>query len=947
MSEGRAGTPDDESCLDEWLERALALPPAGQQALLRSVAAISAPLHERLARRLADATSSDGFLDRSPLRASAPPDEGAEPQASDPPSVQRVGPYRLVRRLGVGGMGEVWYAHREDGHFRQSVALKLMLPGAASDVERFRREREILAALDHPGIARLVDGGIAGDGRPWMAVEYVEGEDLIRWCSARRAGLSERLTLFLQVCDAVSYAHSRLVVHRDLKPANVLVARDGCVKLLDFGIAKLLDADPGDDATRTARLSVAYAAPEQLRGEPVTTATDVFALGVMLYQLLTGRLPWSSDAPVLGDALPRLLGEEPLPARRATDGHVDARLLRGDLEAMLAKALRVDPSARYVGANEFAEDVRRHLRHEPVRARDGARAYVARRFLRRHWLPVSALAGAFVALAAGLGGTVWQAHRAQVESARAAATRDFLVRVFEASDPRVAQDRPRGQVTARELLDASVSRIDSEFAADPDTHLELLGTAAAIYRELGEQDRYENLHRRHYELVRRIYGETHPLAIGDRLDDVDQAVGRHEVAAALTALDALDPLIRSAGLDLSATRARWWLLRGQALLPDSSRVDDQRTALRTAAEMYASVAPRDPGRVTALADLGTTYSNSLDFVNGRKWTKAAIDVASTVPARNDAELSTLYGNLGLIAMNLGDLAGAEDAYARSDEVIRRTYGEDYPQHWTRAATRARVAHLAGNRERAMAMFGVLLATVRDRQEHEAMVVRELYAGCLAAEGRPAEAIPLLEAVERAYAGAGPARLYDFDLPRVRLVLGDAYERAGRVEEARRSLEVSLSWRAEHDPATSQAVLASRERWGRFLLARGELSEAAAQFDEVVARDGGRRLAHTALARAGRARVELARGRLDAALRESEIAVDVIDHVQGFRDVRMQPYVWFTRAEVLRRAGDFPAARALASRALELSRRYDAPGAASVRDLEAFVAATGRDASERR
>lgn len=933
---------DDEERLDEWLEQALALPPCEHAAFIARVTVGRASARERLARRLADAVSTAGFMDRSPLATTGPavlPRPGAEATGASPG--RTVGRFRLERRIGAGGMGEVWLAHRDDGQFRQTVAIKLMLPGTASSEERFRNERQILAALDHPGIAHLCDGGVTDDGRPWMAVEYVEGRDLLAWCEAHGADLQRRLELFLQVCDAVSYAHSRLVVHRDLKPGNVLVTAGGCVKLLDFGIAKLLAPDSAGAATRTAQLSLAYAAPEQLRGELVTTATDVFALGVTLYQMLTGRLPWSSEAPGLGHALPRLLGELPLPASRATDGRVPARSLRTDIDAILAKALRADPAARYTDARELADDVRRHLRHEPVRAREGARAYVARRFLRRHWLPATAVISAFLAMTAGLGGVAWQAHRAERESARARATRDFLVRVFEASDPRVAQDRPRGQVSARELLDANVSRIDTDFSADPETRLELLGVAAAIYRELDEEERYEHLHRRHYELARRTYGDAHPVVLGDRLDDVDRAIVRHQWAGALRALDGLDVAIRAADLDRSATRARWWLLRGQALLPDSARSAEQRYALRRSADLYAAVAPLDPARVTALADLGTSYTNILDPANGRRWTEAAIGVAQGLPRRNDSELATLYGNLGMIAMNLGDLVAAEQAYGQSADVIRRTYGEGHPDHWGRAAYRARAAHLGGDRARALPMFRELLERVDGSQQYTAMLVREVYGGCLAAEGRALEALAYLEAAERAFSGDHRDHQYDFDLPRVRLELGDAYEKAGRIDDARRTLNAALAWRAAHSPRQSQPLLAARERWGRFLLDRGDLSGAAAQFDEVVAQDGGRRLAHTALALAGRTRIAIARGELGTALRESAAAMDGIEHMNGFRDVRMQPYVWLARAEALRHAGDLDGSGALAARALEASQRYDAPGATSIRDAEAAIAAAAR------
>lgn len=938
MSDQGPSPSEDPSHLDAWLDAALALPRDRRDAYLKEVAAGREDLRQRLARLLEDAESTGGFLDRSPL-ATTPPGVLPRPDETRSLTGQVIGPYRLARRIGAGGMGEVWLAERDDGHFEQQVALKLMLPGATSSEERFRNERQILAALDHPGIARLYDGGIAVDGRPWMAVEYIAGDDLITYCDAGRADLAQRLQLFLQMCDAVSYAHSRLVVHRDLKPGNVLVTSEGQVKLLDFGIAKLLAGGTTADATRTTQLSLAYAAPEQLRGELVTTATDVFALGITLYQLLTGRLPWEGHPSGLGHALPRLLGETPLPPSRATDGRVAARALRGDLDAILAKALRADPGDRYPDAREFASDIRRLLQHEPVRARAGAGAYVARRFLRRHWLPVSAACAAVLALAIGLGGFAWQAQRAEREAQRAQATRDFLLRVFEASDPRIAQDRPRGQITARELLDANVSRIDTEFSSDPDTRLELLGVAADIYRELGEDERYAHLHQRHYELARRTYGEASAIALNDRLDDVDRQILRHADADALQLLGELDGLIRDSGLERSATRARWWLLHGQAQIADSNRATEAQADLRRSAELYADVAPLDPARVTALADIGTTYVNQLDFANGRRATEAAIAASRALPRRNDSELATLYGNLGLLEMQAGNLGAAERAYAASSAVIRSTYGEAHPDNWARAALSARAAHLGGDRVRALSTFRDVLRWIGDRHEYTAEYAREIYGGCLAAEGRAADALPFLEEAEQSYRRGGVSVAYDFDLPRIHLLLGDVYAQLGRVDAARSALDDALHWRVEHSPPTSQPLLAVRERMGRLLLEQGNLDGANSQFEEVIARDEGRHLAHTALALAGRARVALARADLAMALRDSESAVDAIEHAQGFHDVRMRPYVWLVRAGILSQAGRRDEARAFALRALAASQRYDAPGAKSIQQAEAAVAAS--------
>ncbi len=918
-----------EANIEELLDAALDLAPRDREAFVRRSCADPAQ-QARLLAMLSAATSSDGFLDRPALRAAEPVDNYVALASAG----RVIGAYTLGKRLGSGGMGEVWLAERTQGDFDQRVALKLMLPGADAALERFKSERQILARLEHPGIARLYDGGVTEEGWPWMAMEFVDGEDLLSWCERSQATLAQRLDLFLQICDAVAYAHSHLVVHRDLKPANIFVTAAGRVKLLDFGIAKLLEREPRADATQTAVLSPAYGAPEQLDGGAITTATDVFALGVTFYQLLSNRLPWPIERAPLGAALMRVVGGLPPapPSRVATSGF--AHELRGDLDAIVAKALRVDPAARYPDARAFADDLRRYVRGEPVQARVGARAYVAGKFLRRHWIPVTATAIVILALVGGLAGVAWQAERAEREAARATAAKDFLIDIFKASDPRIARDKPRGEITARELLDASVARIEQEFANDPETQIELFGVAAQIFRELGEDTRYDSLQRRYLAKARQHYGDRHPVVIGALLDQAIAQKERLDSDSALEQLDAIDALIRAAHLDHSELRAYWWLTRAQALFNDSSRVEEQRDALRRALDLFAELAPHSPARVTALADLGTSYSNRLEHAAARRYLEEAIALSETVSDRNDAELATINGNLGLIAMNMGDFAAADEAYARAAQIMRRTYSESHHRSWVPASMRARVAHLGGNREHAIALFDALFREIpKESTHHDAVEAREWYAGCLAAEGRPREAIPLLEAAEQFYQ---TTQMYDFQLPRARAVLGDAYDRAGRIADAERTLKSSLGQRVADGAPGAQPVLAIRERWGRFLLDQGRIDEAQVQFEEVLRNADGRKLSHVALAHADLARVALARRDIQAAFTASSRAMELWKEVIGFRDMRMGPQIWLIHSDVLLQSGDVIAAREWARKALEARLSYDAPESESIVQARAAV-----------
>ncbi|CAN5221654.1 hypothetical protein BH24PSE2_BH24PSE2_23710 [soil metagenome] len=346
---------------------------------------------------------------------------------------QQVGPYRLLREVGWGGMGTVYEAVRADEEYRKTVAIKVIRRGMDTDlVRRFRHERQILAGLEHPNIARLLDGGMTADGRPYFAMEYVQGQAIDEYCKARSLPVRERLALFLEVCEAVQYAHRNLVVHRDLKPRNILVTETGQPKLLDFGIAKLLG--PADEeAAKLTRagdhvLTPEYAAPEQVRGEPVTTVSDVYSLGVVLYELLAGHPPYQLKGRPLPEILRTITEDEPVSpsamiGQRAVDTNGGASRLRrqlaGDLDSIVMMAIRKEPERRYVTVDQFGKDLRRYLQNRPVLARPDTTFYRVRKFVRRHAAGVTAAALVLVTLAGGIVATASQARRAETERALA------------------------------------------------------------------------------------------------------------------------------------------------------------------------------------------------------------------------------------------------------------------------------------------------------------------------------------------------------------------------------------------------------------------------------------------------------------------------------------------------------------------------------------------------
>jgi serine/threonine-protein kinase len=412
---------------------------------------------------------------------------------------ERVGPYRVLREAGRGGMATVYLAERDDPQLQQRVAIKVLRDAAANHwlVRRFIHERQILASLDHPGIARLFDGGITDDGLPWFAMEYVEGEPITRYCNRRGLDVDARLRLFLQVCDAVQYAHRNLVVHRDLKPSNILVTQGdslGRAKLLDFGIARLLAPEPAAAGlTRTGLLPLTpeYASPEQLRGESVSIASDVYQLGVLLYELLTGQRPHRLAGQPIHEVL-RIVSEE-IPeqpslvvSRVKTPGAGPrARLrrrLRGDLDNIVLMALRASPDRRYASAERLADDVRRHLRGEPVSARPDTVVYLAGKFIRRHRAGVALAALVFVLLATLAVAMAVQANRIAQERDRAKQATAFLVNLFGAFEPLEARGPT---VTVPAVLRYGLERARTELADQPLLRATVLDVTANVYELQG------------------------------------------------------------------------------------------------------------------------------------------------------------------------------------------------------------------------------------------------------------------------------------------------------------------------------------------------------------------------------------------------------------------------------------------------------------------------------
>ena len=894
------------------------------------------------------ATLAPEFLQSMPIDTSA----------SEFTQGQHIGPYLLQTKLGSGGMGEVWLSSRGDGTLKRQVALKLPHSHILAGVQRrrFERERDILATLSHPNIAQLYDAGVADSKHPYLAMEWVDGTDINDHCREAKLPLNERLHLFLQVLDAVGYAHGRFIAHRDLKPSNILVTREERVKLLDFGIAKLLGGDTEIGATQLTRVGVAmatpgYAAPEQLRGDPITAAVDIYALGVVLHELLTGTRPHrelrkSNDPSDLPRASSRIEA-----GHAATVGGVEHKALRreisGDLDAMIAKALETDPAQRYSSAEAFAQDIRNSLRHRPISARRLSAARLTLMFVRRHWVGVAMSATLLLAIIGGSAGIAWQAVRAEREAQRATTIKDFLIGVFRASDPRIAADKPRGEITARELLDASTNQIETGFAQQPETQIELLGVTADIYRELDETKRSTALYERETGLATKYLGTANAHVIDGLLGQAYNADADGDDALALQLLARADPLIRQAHLDKTAIRARWLLMRGEALMDDAQKGDEAQKSLEAAAALFKGVAPQDPRYPDALMDLGSLFVDRFQFAPSVGYFRQAI--AAVQPyAQWEGNSLLAYLGLALALKRLGDFDGAGAAFARAMDIATHTYGRNSHNYWMVTSDWAQFRYQRGERQVSLDDFEALVRSLPDiragfRNATDALETAQVlrkYGSCLATDGQGARSVQLLEQARELLMKSAQ---HPVDIAVLEFDLGKAYDAGGSVIDAHDAFLAAIKkFKALNAPASQLA--AAHERSGRLLLKQSDAIGAESEFNEALHLSRGHISESAVYAQAGLAAIATLRGDAGTALDASNHAIDQLDHIEGDYDVRIEPYVWGIRARALLLAGDYKAARALAQRARDATLLYYAPGSAAIIDADSALQASSNRAS---
>jgi hypothetical protein len=914
--------PEDWPRFSALLDQGLALTHAGLATWFAELRGEDARLAPFLAGVLlgADNAETASFLRETALAA-----EDFSPDC-------RIGPYTLVTRIGAGGMGEVWRAARADDGPQREVALKLPhaeLLGPAYK-RRFARERDVLAALSHPNIAQLYEAGSSADGHPYLALELVDGMPVTAYCRAHKVTLVQRIGLLRQMLAGLSYAHQRLIVHRDIKPANVLVTPDGRVKLLDFGIAKLLGPETGGDAllTQTARAATpAYAPPEQSAGGVITVAADIYSAGVLLFELCTGARPFAHAPPA--EAAPLASSRADAKAAGMDDVRDLPRQLRGDLDAIIACALSPDPAARYVAATAFDDDLERWQRGLPVRARRIGWLTHSQKFVRRNRLGVALGAVLALSLAGGTAGIAWQAQRAKAEAARATAIKDFMIGLFAAGDPHAGAKHP-DEMTARELLDRGADRAEKAFANDVPAKIELFATLGQIYDNF-DNDRAIRLWSQRLALARQFYGDDDPEVLRYSLDFVEGLTQSADYEAARTALDPIRPqIMRHFGAG-SLEWARWLALRTDAIRNLHGARDEMNRNLATAVAIFGRHQFDKSESSTISAYMSSLYLLVLQQAAAEHFEKA-LDLTRTMqgmlvrftPDDPLQRLDYLY-TMAILIEQQGRLDAADGLYDTIELQSAHLVGRESQMFQWALVHRALLAAFRGERDRAQALFDTI------KTDHG--LARRSHAAYLVTIGRGAEAVAPLQAS----LAAVRQRAQDEDTERhIEASLGEALAQAGRIAEARDMLRTArdafLRWGV---PGTA-ATLGAEERWANFLLGQGETAAAVAEFRAVLAQSQGAPSAPAARAAAGLAQAALASGDTHSADACSANAMRLLEATTQEYDVRARIDVWIARAEVLRALGRTAEAGALAARASAAADAEDAPGCLQLARVRAFI-----------
>jgi eukaryotic-like serine/threonine-protein kinase len=848
--------PEDWKQMFELLDTALDLPPAERDCWVDTLDGNHARLKPALRELLRKHAASDTFLRDLPQFTSV---AGIDTSPlSMPEPGHQIGSYRLIRELGRGGMGSVWLAERADGAFKRAVALKLphvtWIGGLA---ERMARERDILATLEHPNIARLYDAGVDEFGRPFMAMEYVEGQSIDRYCAQRHSSIDQILLLILQVARAVAHAHARLVVHRDLKPGNILVTGDGSVRLLDFGVAKLLENRAGEQTQFAARaFTPEYAAPEQISGAPVGTATDIYSLAAVSYQLLTGSLPYAAN-----QSKPEF--DAPLASTRASDGQ-HKRRLQGDLDAILNRALKHDPAQRYASVDAFARDIEHHLQGRPIEARPDSSWYRFAKFISRNRVATGAALAVLLAVVGGASIALWQAREAREQAARTAIERDiarqaaareeavrlYLTRMFRSS----VAGQSSESTTAKAMLDRSAERVLQQYRDDPYLAGKVVETLADLYGALedvaGQVPLLEGF-------LKQAGSEADPATLAIVRQKLAQAeLGRGNIQRAADLLAPAESFwnrdrTRYAEQHVEGLTIKARLLRAQGDLAGSIAINEQAIV-----ERIALSGVNHSETAILYNSLGIALMNANRLQEATEAYQKALAIHDALGSGDDLAALIMHANVGTLSLRVGRLDDAERELKHAFESQRALAGDS-------AAVAASMGH---------------------------------YGSLLAALGRADEALPLLEEAERmAVKFTAPASALHVQS---RIHLAEAHLAAGQERRAADIIGETFEMaRKQFGPAhlyTQRVQLAKT----RLLVARNPPEQTLAELAGLT----GKLRTHGPAAQLPLAQALLLQGDLLVKQRRAIEALPLLEEAVRLREQTMWPQSW-ELAEARARLGE--------------------------------------------
>jgi eukaryotic-like serine/threonine-protein kinase len=833
---------------------------------------------------------------------------------------EQVGPYRLLRELGQGGMGSVWLAERDD--VRRFVALKLPhVSWTGQLAEQMARERDILAALEHPNIARLYDAGIDEAGRPFMAMEYVEGQPIDQYCRERHLPVEACLRLVLEVAKAVAHAHSKLVVHRDLKPSNMLVAADGSPRLLDFGIARLLAAEPGAQTRMTrfgARaLTPDYASPEQIKGEAIGTATDVYSLGVVCYELLTGSRPYRLRRASAAELEQAIAETDPLPASAAATERTRRRRLRGDLDAILNKALKKEPAERYATIDAFAQDIERHLRGLPVQARPDGGLYRFGRLVARHKVGTAATFAVVIAILAGAAIAIWQAGVARDQARRAENINAFILSLFNAAGPGGGGG---ADLRVTELLTQSLSRVEQELPQEPRRQVELYTTVGDALRELNAYPQSVVAYDKALDLATRQGWLASDEASMARIGKADALVSIDNLDGAQKLLDDTERTLR--GRPPSLPLARAWLVRSSLQVNRREPADAVKSA-QAGADLIGKLQGR-----TDLQYLRALRALSLAQFHANQCAQAIpnLDFAlnqlpKTIGGDKHPEITTVRG---VRARCLRDLKRYDESLAdfeRNDAEMRAIYGERSMDYATELVEHGAVERFRGNPEAAVELTarGAAIMEANGVQGYSMMgtyssLTRSLVQGRYVDRAVQAARKYQRVALETYGTDDNETRTADMYLTLLRGLKGDLAYAVPRFEEAIRSL-----------PATGAPASARSQSFlGWLLLLNGNPRRAAVQLEAsmpALAARGEVDAAHLAMARARYGLARLESGDLTGAREAMERGLQEHSAIYALPTADRAD-IWIALTRLHLQLGDAQAALGFARQADEFWTRHD-------------------------